>query len=93
MSHWEYYGEDQHQPDIKIILRDILRDTEDTRAYQRFNLILSEIERLEEEAEVVEEVEGLKEELADLELALQESNDKLIHIQNILTDLVKEFKE
>lgn len=73
MSHWEYYGEDQHRPDIKLILKDILSNT-DGVTYQRFNLILSEIERLEEEAKVAEEV-------------------KLVRIQNILTDLVKEFKE
>lgn len=92
MSHWEYYGEDQHRPDIKLILKDILSNT-DGVTYQRFNLILSEIERLEEEAKVAEEVEVLKEELVTLELAFQESNEKLVRIQNILTDLVKEFKE
>lgn len=91
MSHWEYYGEDQHRPDIKIILKDILSNTEDTRAYQRFNLILSEIERLEERVEKLEEeitsLESYSESLKESKEAIEE------HFSSIREKIINLIKE
>ena len=91
MSLWEYYGEEQHKPDIKTILKDILSNTEDTRAYQRFNLILSEIERLEE---MVEKLEDEKTSLESYSESLKESKEALEeHFSSIHEKIINLLKE